>query len=201
MALTHTLTFSYRDTSGNTTSYTDPVSGDAENNYDNAAVTVPASQFAIGWTQTLTDLLCMELYCSNAAVVETNCGTNETDLATDASNDEKVTSASYNFESGDVGKWVVITAGTGWTVGAYRITSVASDAAILASSPGAVSITGGHWHLSSDYIELIAGQVLMWASNIESSSCPFNFNVTGVFLTIAGSASTASFKIRAVQNI
>jgi hypothetical protein len=201
MAITHTLTFSYRDTSGNTTSYTDPVSGDAENNYDNAAVTVPASQFAIGWTQTLSDLQCLELYCTNAAVVETNCGTNETDLAVDGSNDLKVSSGSYNFQSGDVGKWVVITAGTGFTVGAYRISSVSTNDAILASSPAATSTTGGHWHLSSDYIELVAGQVLMWALNIESSACPFNFNVTGVCLTITGSSGTASFKIRAVQNI
>ena len=149
----------------------------------------------------MSALQCLELFCSNAAVVETNCGTNETDLVIDGSNDEKVTSASYNFLSGDVGKWVVVTAGTSWTVGAYKIVSVAANAATLAASPGAISLTGGHWHLSSDYLELVAGQVLMWALNIESSACPFNFDVTSVALSIAGSSSTASFKIRAVQNI
>lgn len=201
MALTHTLTFSYRDTSGNTVSYTDPVSGDAENNYDNAAVTIPATQFAIGWEQTLSELQCLQLYCDHAATVETDSGANETDLVVDGSNDLKVTSGSYSFTSGDVGKYVVITGGASFTVGAYRIASVTGAAAILALSPAAISTTGGQWHLSSDYVQLVAGQNLIWALNIESSACPFNFNVTAVSLTVPGASGTATFKIRAIQNI
>lgn len=200
MALTHTLTFSYRDTSGNTTSYQDPVSADAENNYDNAAVALPATQFVIGWDQTLSLLQALELYSSVAAVVETNSIANETDLVVDGSNDLKVTSVSYSFASGDVGKWVVVTGGASWTVGAYRIASVTGGAAVLATSPAATSTTGGHWHMSSDYLQLGIGQVLMWAANVESSNCPFNFNVTEVLLT-AGGTGTATFRIRALQNI
>jgi hypothetical protein len=68
---------------------------------------------------------------------------NLNDLAIDASNDLKITSASYNFTGADVGQAVTITAGTGWTPGVYVIASASSNAAMLTTSPGAVSSSGG----------------------------------------------------------
>ena len=68
-----------------------------------------------------------------------------TDLVVDASNNQKVTSASYSFVAGDVGLVVVIIGGTGWTTGTYNISSVASGAAVLDASPAPVSTTGGVW--------------------------------------------------------
>lgn len=204
MAITHTLTWSYRDSSGNTVSSQTLAAGDGEINYDNAAVTVPATLFPAGWAATRTELQSLELFCSNACVIETNesVSVTETDLVIDASNDLKVTSAGHSFVSGDVGKYVVVTGGTSFTVGAYKIASVNAGAAILESSPGATSLTGGHWHLSDDYITLIAGQNLIWALSVGGlSQLPFNFDVTSLFITIAGSAGTASFKVRAVVNV
>lgn len=68
-----------------------------------------------------------------------------TDLVVDATTNTKVTSASHNFVSTDVGNLIQITAGTGWTTGFYQIVSVASNAATLDRSPAAVSTTGGTW--------------------------------------------------------
>ena len=65
-----------------------------------------------------------------------------TDLAVDSSNNKKVTSASHNFVSGDVGKFINVTAGTNWTPGWYQILSTASNAATLDRSPAPVSTTG-----------------------------------------------------------
>src|SRR6185369_12331568 len=46
-------------------------------------------------------------------------------------------SASYNFQAGDVGHLLFIGAGTNWTVGFYPIVSVAANAATLDASIGA----------------------------------------------------------------
>jgi len=70
-----------------------------------------------------------------------------TDLVVDASNNAKVTSASHTFIAGDVGKHVIVIAGTGWTPGDYTILSVATGAAVLSSSPAAVGTTTGIWAL------------------------------------------------------
>ncbi len=67
------------------------------------------------------------------------------DLVIGAAN--SVTSASYTFVAGDVGNYVEIIAGTGFTVGEYRVDSVAAGAATLHSSPGTVGSTGGTWNL------------------------------------------------------
>lgn len=202
MAITHTLTWSYRDSSGNTVSSQTNVSDDSENNYDNSAISLPATLFAAGWAATLTQLQSLEVYCDHAVIVETNeSATALTDLVIDASNDLKVTSAGHSFVSGDVGKYVVVVGGTSFTVGAYKIASVTGGAAILASSPGATSLTGGHWHLSDDYFLLQAGQNLIWALSVGGlAQLPFAFNVTDVYLTISGTG-TAAFKIRAIQHV
>lgn len=203
MAIQHSLTWSYRDSSGNTVSSQTNVSGDSEVNYDNLAVSLPATLFAAGWSALRANLQSLELYCDHACIIETNeSATAQTDLAIDGSSNVKVTSSGHgSFVSGDVGKYVVIVSGSGFTVGAYKISSVSSGAAILASSPGATSTTGGHFHVSDDYITLVAGQNLIWALSVGGlSQLPFAFDVTSLFISITGSG-TASFKVRAVQNV
>jgi hypothetical protein len=68
-----------------------------------------------------------------------------TNLVVDGTSNTKVTSATHNFTATDVGSVVIISAGTGWTPGAYTINSVNSNAAILSASPAAVSTSGGAW--------------------------------------------------------
>ncbi|MDD5199261.1 MAG: hypothetical protein PHC88_05605 [Terrimicrobiaceae bacterium] len=64
-----------------------------------------------------------------------------TDLTTDANtantNAPIVSSASYNFVAGDVGKWLYIQSGTNWTPGWYPITAVSSNKATLNATIGA----------------------------------------------------------------
>jgi hypothetical protein len=70
-----------------------------------------------------------------------------TNLVVDASVNTKVTSASHNFVSTDVGNLINVSSGSGWTPGCYQIVSVASNAATLDRSPAATSTTGGVWAL------------------------------------------------------
>jgi len=70
-----------------------------------------------------------------------------TDLVVDATTNTKVTSATHTFTPADVGNWIRITAGAGFTTGWYQINSVAGGAATLDSSPAAVGTTGGTWAL------------------------------------------------------
>ena len=84
-----------------------------------------------------------------------------TDLVVDSSNNQVVTSATHNFVSGDVGKYIGVTAGTGWQVRFYQILSTASNAATLDQSPNSVGATGGTYDLYSaiDYSQQDAVQV------------------------------------------
>jgi len=83
-------------------------------------------------------------------------------LVIDASDNTKVTSASYSFVAGDAGAdLTIVTEGaTGWTRGIYNISSVTAGAAILASSPGAVSTARGSamLHYGRDYSRQAAAQ-------------------------------------------
>lgn len=65
------------------------------------------------------------------------------DLAVDAVNNRRVTSATYTFVAADVGGLVQILGGVGWTVGHYTIDSVVAGAAILEASPAAVGSVNG----------------------------------------------------------
>lgn len=74
-------------------------------------------------------------------------GLSGTDLVIDGTLNTKVTSATHNFTSIDVGLVLSVSAGTGFTVGSYTISSVAANAATLSSAVGTVSSTGGTWAL------------------------------------------------------
>lgn len=85
--------------------------------------------------------------CGFSIGVGTKTVTAATDLAVDATLNTKVTSANHNFVAGDVGKYMNITAGTGWTTGYYRIISAAANAATLDRSPAATSTGSGTYDL------------------------------------------------------
>ena len=56
-----------------------------------------------------------------------------------------VASASHNFVAADVGNFMQITAGTGFTTGFYEIVSVAANQATLDRSPGTVGVGGTYF--------------------------------------------------------
>lgn len=205
MAFTHVVTRAYRDSSGNSITSTENVTDNLENNYDNIAISLPDSPLhPILWTMSRSEVQSLSISASNATIVETNesVSVSFTDLVVDGSNNLKVTSVGHTFVSGDVGKYVVVTSGTSWTPGAYKITSVNAGAAILASSPAPTSTTGGHWHLSDDYFTLVAGQNLIWTLATDGlTKCPFSFDVTEVFITVTGASGTATFKIRSIEHV
>ena len=66
-----------------------------------------------------------------------------TDLVIDGSNNKKVTSGTHTFVAGDVGKYISVTAGTGFTVAANPIVSISSGAAVCSNSFGTLGSTGG----------------------------------------------------------
>ena len=84
------------------------------------------------------------------------CGT-QTDFVVDATDNTKVTSASYNFVAADVGGTLQVTAGTSWTTGDYTISSVAANAAFLDRSPAAVGTTGGTANYNRGRVMMVQG--------------------------------------------
>jgi hypothetical protein len=93
-----------------------------------------------------------------------------TDLVVNSSTNTEVTSASYSFTNatpptGNVRQTVVVTGGTGWTPGPYQIASVPiAGTANLASSPAAVSTTGGDWYLAAGVNFAYSGGTSSWAT-------------------------------------
>lgn len=79
---------------------------------------------------------------------------NYTDLVIDGTTNTKVTSASHNFVTADVGNIINITAGTGFTTGRYEIVSVASNAATLDRAVGTLGSTGGTFYVGGAVIKL-----------------------------------------------
>jgi hypothetical protein len=86
------------------------------------------------------------------------------DLVIDGSLNTKVTSAYCPFVAGDVGKILVVTGGTGFTVGTYYIASVADGAATLSAAVGTVASIGGVARFASNFralLILVAGNVAL----------------------------------------
>lgn len=112
-----------------------------------------------------------------------------TDLVVDLVTNTKVTSASHNFVSTDVGNCLRITAGTGYTTGVYYIVSVAANAATLDRSPAAVGVTGGTFFVGGALATLAQLNTEMcsgcraWvkadAAYVISSKITFNYSSSG----------------------
>jgi hypothetical protein len=64
-----------------------------------------------------------------------------------------VSSVSHNFVATDVGNFINITAGTGFTTGVYEIVSVSANQATLDRSPGTVGV-GGTWAEGGAFISI-----------------------------------------------
>jgi len=114
------------------------------------------------------------------------------DLTIDASVNTKVT-AGHSFVSGDVNKFMNVTAGTGWVTGYYQIVSVSSGAATLDRSPvTSISAATGHsgtydLYDGIDYSQQNSAQVVIDNSAITTS-------ITTNVVTFTGSthATTAN---------
>lgn len=75
-----------------------------------------------------------------------------------------VASVSHNFVAADVGNFMQITAGTGFTTGFYEIVSVAANQATLDRSPGTVGV-GGTYCVGGALATISAAVVVAVASN------------------------------------
>ena len=75
-----------------------------------------------------------------------------------------VASASHNFVAADVGNFMQITAGTGFTTGFYEIVSVAANQATLDRSPGTVGV-GGTYFVGGALATVSQAVTVMVASN------------------------------------
>lgn len=122
---------------------------------------------------------------------------NATDLTIDATLNTKVTSASHNFVSTDVGNILRITAGAGFTVGCYQIVSVASNAATLDRSPGSVGTAGGTYYVGGAFASpgqagafAVAGNVIYITGSHTITSA--STNVSGGCLSHPGGSGGAS---------
>lgn len=82
--------------------------------------------------------------------LDVNNGLNLTDLAIDAANDMKVTSASHAFVSADIGQTIYISSGVGFISGLYQVDSISGTAAILNAPAGTISSTGGNARFGGD---------------------------------------------------
>jgi hypothetical protein len=122
-----------------------------------------------------------------------------TNLVIDGTTNTKVTSASHNFVSADVGNCLRISAGTGFTQGIFEIVSVASNAATLDRSAGTLSSTGGTFHvggalatfaqLNTDMCSGCRAWIKADATYTVSSKVTFNYSNSGESW-IAGYSST-----------
>lgn len=140
----------------------------------------------------------------------TNTGAN-TDLVVDAANNLLVTAASHSFVSGDIGKYITITAGTGWAFGAYYITGISGSGALLERSPAPIGTASGTYTLytSIDYSQQAAAQIAVTdlvtagTTTITSTSAAFASNMVGntVYITGGtGSITAARYEITAFTN-
>lgn len=146
-----------------------------------------------------------------------------TDLAaTTATSTPVISSATHNFTSLDVGKFITITAGTNWTPGVYKIVSVLTNTATLDRACGtSATLSSGTWSLPPDPIHGTAiwfssdGQLdkLLIFSGLRLFSTPlfnvWNYDerqdgqhghyVIGTLTLVANLGSSAALGVNSVQ--
>lgn len=83
------------------------------------------------------------MYTNTVYVLDSRKMFIRTDLAVDASDNTKVSSAGHPFTASDIGYKIYVQPQTGWTPDNYTITSVAGGVATLSSSPAPAGTTGG----------------------------------------------------------
>lgn len=135
----------------------------------------------------------------------------QTDLVTDATLATKVSSTGYGFTSADVGRYISITAGTGWTLGFYRVTAVTTGVATLDAAPAATSVTGGSFSVvwGLDYTQQAAANssgsnisttnaVANGSTTITSSTASFTNDIVGSVIYFSGGSGSIAAQRRAV---
>lgn len=135
-----------------------------------------------------------------------------TDLVVDASIPTDVTSAARPFTSADIGRWIAVTAGTGWRVGYYQVTAVSGVIATLNVSPAATSTTGGTFSIyrGLDYSQQDAknpnggsngSSVLASAAGttaLTCSDCNFTLDMVGNVVYLEGGTGSITAQRRAI---
>lgn len=94
-----------------------------------------------------------------------------TDLVIGSTNTQ-VTSAARPFSSSDVGRWLIITAGTNFTTGPARIVSVSGVTAQIDRAAGTASSTGGTARVSYGGLWIEGNGVPGDTWSAESAECP-----------------------------
>jgi hypothetical protein len=79
------------------------------------------------------------------------------DLALSGDDGLSVSSASYKFTDADVGGYVGIRGGSGWTPGDYQVISVSGSGATLNHSPALSGATNGSWDVNRGRITFVRG--------------------------------------------
>lgn len=174
---------------------------DASSDGTKPLVDVVATPASTGAATSLTVALTVTSGLANTVVVcdvfvpAAPVATSHSDLVVDAVTNTIVTSASYTFVSGDVGRTLNVTSGTGWTVGAYTINSVASGAATLSSSPAATGTTGGVYNMAA--VTSVSGATWNGSSmtSIFSSFNAGNNNIAQKFVIANGTGDGASHNV------
>ncbi len=122
-------------------------------------------------------------------------GTARTDLVISGSDSTIASSAAQVFVTGDIGKYILVTAGTGFNKGWFWITAVdGSNNATFDRSLGTLSSTGGSFKLygSIDYSRQNGAQfsvsnlVTNGTPTITSVSAPFTAQMVGNMIYITG---------------
>jgi len=118
-----------------------------------------------------------------------------TDLVVDAITNTNVTSAAFPFGASDVGNYINITSGVGWTTGRYRVVSVAGVIATLDASPAAVTVTGGNGRLGgalpspgqagAAILTTVNQRIWLRGTHLKTTNTS---NVAGGFLTLSESS-------------
>lgn len=131
-----------------------------------------------------------------------------TDLTVDATLNNKVTSASHNFVSGDINKFLCTTAGTFWNVQCLQILSVASNAALLDQSPtyaGNANTATYDLYSAIDYSQQDAAQISFTDMVIGGTSTQFTSVLNPITDAMVGNAinvaSGATCTVQTVQII
>lgn len=111
------------------------------------------------------------------------------DLTIDATINTRVTSASHTFVAGDIGKYVVVTAGTSWTPGQYLISSITGSAANLGSSPSAAgNANKGTYLLGLDMS--VTNAVANGTTTITSATAAFGPSIVGSIVYFQGGSGS-----------
>lgn len=211
MSFTHTVSRSYRDSSGTPITSTETVVSNTEGNYDD---TIPDSTTNMEVDLVLNRALLqsLSLFSSNAVSIKTN-GTGSAGAITSTS----LNTAGSGYAVGDTGTI------SGGTAGTYIITGIGASGAVVgytvtaagsayAKTNAVVTATGGAQAGSGtgfkiniltivETLSLLAGQNKVWTLATDAlAGLPFTCDVNKLYYTNV-SGSTATIKVRSLSDV